>query len=67
MTETEFLKRAWKGFTLFDVEMDNVINIDGEKGSIVECILIGIDYEKREFKVVPITKYSQESPLHLGL
>ena len=54
MTEKEFLKKAWKGFTLLDVEMDNVTNIDGGKGSIVECIMLGVDYEEKKFKVVPI-------------
>jgi len=45
MTEQEFLKKRFKSFER--------INCKNSRDTVVECMLIGVDFEQRLFKLEP--------------
>lgn len=54
MTEQEFSEKQFKAFDAIDYHSSRSFNIDGERGAIIPCILLAIDFEEMLFKLVPI-------------
>jgi len=60
MTEQEFLKKRFKPFEIIEYQHSYV----NEKNEIIiDCILIGVNFEERLFHLAPIPKdyYEKES------
>ena len=54
MTESKFLEKKFVAFEQIDYHSSRSFNIDGERGAIIPCILLAIDYDERLLKLVPV-------------
>ncbi len=55
MSEQEFRKKRFRPFEHMQYISPRVKNIDGLDGSIVDCILLGMDCDNSLFKLIPMT------------
>ena len=60
MTEAEFKKKGFISHELMQYKSDNVMNVDGEMGGVVDCMLMGVDFEESLFKLTPIPESPYE-------
>jgi hypothetical protein len=54
MTEDKFLKTRFKGFQIITYHNERDLNIDGQPGQIMECMILAVDFDERLLKIMPI-------------